>query len=114
MKILWVSQHSPTVSQLEELRRIFGEEAEVAKDPKPFSSAEEIAKRFRDGGYNDIVIVAPMSVISRLIDLKIKPFWAEMIQVKSKAESEVEAKGRFYRFNRFRRIKALRFEFEEV
>lgn len=114
MKILWVSQHPPTVSQLEELRRIFGEDVEVAKDPKPFSSAEEIAKRFWDGGYNDMVVVAPMSVIPRLVDLKIKPLWAEMIQVKSKAESEVEAKDRFYRFDRFRRIKSLRFEFEEV
>lgn len=77
-------------------------------------SAEEIMKRFRYGSYNEMVVVAPMSVISRLVDLKIKPLWAEMVQVKSKEESEVEAKGRFYRFNRFRRIKALRFEFEEV
>ena len=55
-KILWMSQHEPLPSQISALKRIFGE-VEVVKDPKPFSSAEDIVGRFRSGGYDDIVVV---------------------------------------------------------
>ena len=112
-KILWLSRHQPLSSQVEALCRHF-EKIKMVQDAEPFSSAEEIVSRYRKGGYDEIVAVAPMSVISKLVDLGIKPLWAEMIQVNSQAEAEVEANGRFYRFVRFRRIKALRFEFEEL
>ena len=112
MKILWQSQHDPLPSQLAALKQLFNE-VEVVKNPLAFSSAEEIQKRFRDGGFDDIVVVAPLSVIARLVDLGIKPLWAEMDQVPLN-QAEVTAKGRGYRFNRFRRIKALHLEFEEI
>lgn len=112
VKILWQSQHDPLPSQLAALKQLFGE-VEVVKNPLAFSSAEEIQKRFKDGGFDDIVVVAPLSVIARLVDLGIKPLWAEMDQVPLN-QAEVSAKGRGYRFNRFRRIKALHLEFEEI
>jgi hypothetical protein len=109
---LWQSQHDPLPSQLAALKQLFNE-VEVIKNPLAFSSAEEIQKRFREGSFDDIVVVAPLSVIARLVDLGIKPLWAEMDQVPLN-QAEVTAKVRGYRFNRFRRIKALHFEFEEI
>ena len=112
LKILWLSQHDPLPSQIAVLKQKFGE-IKVIQDPRPFSSAEDIVGRFRKGGYDDIVVVAPLSVIAKLVELGIKPLWAQMDQVPV-SESEVSAKGRGYRFNRFRRIKALYLEFEEI
>ncbi|MBI5733754.1 MAG: hypothetical protein HY973_02305, partial [Candidatus Kerfeldbacteria bacterium] len=80
---------------------------------KPFSSAEEIVGRFRAGNYDDMVVVAPMSVISHLIDLGIKPLWAEMQQVSDQSIADVTAKGRHYKFVRWRRIIALNFKFAD-
>lgn len=111
-KILWLSRHPWLPRQLEELRRLFGE-IELVQDPKPFSNAEEIFQRFKEGGFAEIVVVAPLSVIAKLCDLGLKPLWAEM-EVVEKEQAEVEAQGRFYRFVRFRRIKAVKLEFEEI
>jgi len=111
-KILWVSRHDILPSQRAELNRLFGE-VEVRKDPRPFSSAEEIKERFQKGGYDEIVVVAPLSVIARLTELEIRPLWAEMEQC-DPSEAEVEAAGRWYRFRGFKRIKGIRIEFEEV
>lgn len=118
MKILWMSRHAPLPSQEAELVRLFGPATRVEQDPRPFSSAEDIAARYRDGGYGDLVVVAPLSVLARLVDLSLKPLWAEMAQVDG-ADAEVTMRRRngridCYRFDRFRRVTALRLEFEEL
>ncbi len=113
MRILWLSRHKPLHSQIAELKRLFGPDTEVIRDNQPFNSAEEAAERYRAGDYNDLVVIAPLSVLARLVDLGLKPLWAEMDLVQA-AEAEVMASGRGYRFNRFRRVKALRLEFEEL
>lgn len=110
---LWLSQHRPLPKQLAELQRLFGE-VEVRQDVNPFSNAEEILRRFKEGGYNEIVAVAPLSVIAKLCELGLRPLWAEMEQKKSWKEADIEYRGRFYRFVRFRRIKAVKLEFEEI
>lgn len=112
MKIHWVSRHPALKSQIKELKRLFGE-IEIIHDPKPFSNAQEIYNRFKEYQADEIVIVAPMSVISKIIELGIKPLWAEMEEVPVK-QSEVVAKGRGYKFKKFKRIKKLKFEFEEL
>lgn len=117
MKILWVSRHQTLPRQLAELERLFGT-VEVTQDPKPFSSAEDIARRFQQGGYDDIVVVAPLSVLARLIDLGIRPLWSEMEAVTDRSQAEVTMQRRngrvdLYRFSRFRRVTALRMEFED-
>jgi len=101
------------MSQIRELQRIFGDGVEVVQDPNPFSGAQEIVERFRKGGYDEMVVVAPLSVLQRLTEMGVKPLWAEMKQVPVE-EAEVVASGRGYRFVRFRRIKAVRVEFEEL
>jgi hypothetical protein len=113
MKILWLSQHPPLPRQLEELKRLFGD-VEVSQDVSPFQNAEEIAQRFKEGDYDDLVVVAPLSVIARLTELGIKPLWAEMQQVRGRSEADLSFRGRFYRFDRFRRIKSVKLEFEEI
>lgn len=115
-RILWLSRHNPLENQIEWLRQKYGE-VQVIQDSKPFSSAEEIDKRYRDGSYDDMVVVAPLSVIAKLVDLKIRPLWAEMDEVPLD-QAEVIADGRAgkrgYRFNRFRRIIGLQLTFEEL
>jgi len=48
-RILWLSQHRPLSQQLAELQRLFGE-VEVYQDVNSFSNAEEITRRFKEGG----------------------------------------------------------------
>ena len=108
-----MSRHLPLPSQLRELNRIFGETVDVTVDPDPFSNAEDIVNRFKIGNFDDIVVVAPLSVIQRLTELGIKPLWAEMKRV-SKEEAETEVSGRYYRFIKFKRIKGIKIEFEEL
>jgi len=111
-RILWLSRHDPLPSQIERLKKIFGDVV-VIKDSKPFSGAEDIANRFRNGKYDDLVAVAPLSVIAKLIEMGIKPIWAEM-ELVNPEEAEVEANGRYYRFKKFRRINRIIFDFEDL
>ncbi|MGB9661364.1 MAG: hypothetical protein ACPL5F_05015 [Moorellaceae bacterium] len=112
-KVVWFSRHDPLPSQVTELRRLFGPDVQIVQDPKPFSNAEDIVTRFKAAGGDEMVVVAPLSVLGRLVDLDIKPLWAEMEQVPPE-QAEVSAAGRHYRFVRFRRVKRLTLEFEEV
>lgn len=112
-KIFWLSRHKPLDSQRKELERIFGEIL-LLQDAKPFSNAREIIERFEEGKFDEIVAVAPLSVIAHLTELGIKPLWAEMKQVQNDGNAEVSVKGRHYRFICFKRIKSVRMEFEEI
>jgi len=114
-RIIWISRHEPLPAQLRELERIFGAGVKVDQDPRPFSSAEDIASRAR--GYDEVLVVAPLSVIARLIELGIKPLWAEMERIDAPTgdpDAEVEASGRWYRFRRFRRITRITIEYEDM
>ena len=114
MKILWLSRHNPLPVQVAELRRLFGESVEIRQDVCSFQNAEEVVRRFREGGYDDLVVVAPLWVILRLTELGIKPLWAEMDQVGNRQEAHLSYGGRHYRFSRFRRIIAVEVVFEEL
>jgi len=110
-KLYWVSRHEPLATQREALKRLGFDE--VVMDPQPFSSAEEIRTRFEESGCDDILVVAPLSVVQRLTELGIHPLWAEM-EVVPEGMGEVKVNGRAYRFVRFRRIKAVEIIYEEV
>jgi hypothetical protein len=112
-RILWLSRHKPLESQRMELERLFGEIL-LLQDSNPFSNAREVLKRFREGGFDEIVVVAPLSVIAHLTELGIKPIWAEMQQVQNDGTAEVVTKDRYYRFVCFKRINSIRMEFEEI
>ena len=61
-----------------------------------------------------MLIVAPLSVCAQIINYGIRPLWAEMEQVQDPALAETSARGRCYRFVRFRRMVEIRIEFEEL
>ena len=112
-KILWLSRHNPLPSQISELKRIFGEDTIVIQDPNPFSNAEEIVERFKSGGYDEMVVVAPLTVIKKLTELGIKPLWAEM-KLCPKEEAETCVSGRYYKFVKFKRIMDVKIVFKEL
>ena len=114
MKILWMSRHRPLSSQVVELKHHFGEGVVVEQDPRPFDNAEVVARRFKEGGFDDMVVVAPLSVIDHLCRMGLKPLWAEMIEETDPRKIEVRARNTGYRFSRFRRVKSVRLEFEEL
>jgi hypothetical protein len=122
--IAWFSRHAPVPSQLAELRRIYGPDVEVRQDLRPFGTADDIVERYRASGAVDMVAVAPLSVISALVDRGLRPLWAEMEEVPcDDPRAEVRPTGnryrysgqqRCYRFVRFRRITAVRLEMEAL
>lgn len=111
-KILGMSQHKPYPRQIETLREMYGKETIVEQEPRPFDAACVIARRFRDGGFDDMVVVAPLSVIAVLCNEGIKMLWSETVEENDPAKIEFRgARGRGYRFARFRRIKRVALEF---
>lgn len=105
MRILWLSRHSPLPAQLAELRRLWPG-CTVDQDVQPFGDAAEIVRRVRAGGYDEVVVVAPLSVIDQLCQRGLRPLRAEMDQVDRLTDTsrEVAAGGRIYRFREFRRV----------
>jgi len=93
---------------------LFGEDVVIVKDPNPFSDAGDVLKRFKESGVDELVIVAPLSVIAQIVQRGIKPLWVGMQQVTNPDDAETEAAERYYRFVRFCRIVGVQIQFEEV
>lgn len=122
MRILWVSKHQPVDSQVKELKRIFGQDAVIDLDISPFSSAHDIQRRMRKGNYDEIVLIAPLSVCKTITELGIKPLYSEMVSCHHEA-AEVEVEGtrerlshkkRYYRFVKFKRLENVEIIFSEL
>ena len=115
MTIYWLSRHQPLEAQRRELKRLFGDHKLVV-DAKPFGSGEEILSRVRKAGAAECVVVAPLSVIGRLVDLGLRPLWAEMRQVSQFTDParQTRAAGRIYEFVRFERVVRLELVKEPV
>lgn len=80
-KILWQSRHRPDEGRLAELRRIFGEIEVIIDDSTQFApetGAADIASRMQSGGFEEIVLVAPTSILDGLVRKGIKPLWPTM------------------------------------
>ncbi len=109
IRLAWISRHAPLPSQI----AAFGPGVEIIRDARPFDSAETIARRVAELRCDDLMVVAPLSVISRLCDLGLKPLWAAMQQVApDDPRCEVAAAGRGYRFRGWRRVSRIAMEFE--
>ncbi len=109
-RILWVSRHEPIPSQLEALKHLYGGDTEVVPDPNPFDGADTIVKRYKDGGYDDMVVVAPLSVLGKLCDMGMNPLYAQMVECEP-SDAELYVRRVPYKFERFRRVKRLLLEF---
>lgn len=112
-RVLWVSRHDPHPVQLSALPQYLADEVKLTKLPG-FRSAEDIVQTYREGGFDDMVIVAPLSVIARVVDFGIRPLWSESVEEADPAKAHYRGGGgKWFRFVRFRRIKALHLEFED-
>ena len=113
-RILWMSRHKPHPRQIGVLHDMYGADAIIDQEPRPFDDARWIAQRFRDGNYDEMVIVAPLSVIQILCNEKIPMLWSEAIQEDDPDKIEfLGARGQGFRFVCFRRIKRVALEFED-
>jgi hypothetical protein len=93
---------------------MFGGDTIVEQESRPFDDARQIAKRYREGRYDDMVIVAPLSVIQVLCNEGIRMLWSEAVEENDLSKIEFRgARGQGFRFVQFRRIKRVLLEFED-
>lgn len=76
-RILRMTQHRPSQSEIDELKRIFGSEVQVDTDQHEFEDAQEVRERFQASGADELVLVAPYSVYKDLCQEGIEPLRAE-------------------------------------
>jgi len=113
--IIWMSRHKPVASQMKALQALYGADVIVEQDPRPFDSAEVIVRRYKEGGFRDIVVVAPLSVIAKMCELGVKPLWAESVEETNEQKIEYRgARGKGFRFVGFKRVARVDLVFEEV
>jgi len=112
-KILWLSRHNPLPAQVLELQRLFGD-VNITIDDKPLASAEDVVQRME--GYDEVVIVAPLSIISKVIEYGVKPLFADMQRIDKVEDKDrdTEVGGRCYRFIGFKRIVGMKIELEKL
>lgn len=80
-RILWLSRHEPGDERMAGLRRLFGEDCVVEIDTRPFppnGAVEDIAGRMRSGRFDEIVLVAPTSILDGLCRAGVRPLWPTM------------------------------------
>lgn len=113
-RILWVSRHSMHGIQYPALRRVFGENVRVVEDVWPFDSAEKIVERYRRNGYDDMIVVVPLSVLAKIVELGVYPLWSQAEIVSDVRQADWSVKDRHYRFVEFRRVRKLVLEFDSL
>jgi hypothetical protein len=98
------------------LRRMFGNDVEIEwkRERFSFQSAENIVLDFREGGYDEMIIVAPLSVIARVVDLGVRPLWSQAQVINDPYKADWSVKNRHYRFVEFRRVEKLVLEFSDL
>jgi len=93
---------------------MYGQDTVIDREVNAFDDARQIAEKFRNDGYDDMVIVAPLSVIQVLCNEGVKMLWSEATEENDPKRIEFYgARGQGFRFVRFRRIKRVIVEFED-
>lgn len=113
MRIRWFSRHVPLPAQIESLHQLWPN-FELTQDPKPFSSALDIKRRAEEAGADELIVVAPLSVMAELVKLGLRPIRAIMTETTSVEEAHTTAGGRMYRFDGWERVLELRLVTEPV
>lgn len=120
MTIVWFSRHEPTSRQLAALLVLYGTKPTIIRDTAAFETASDIAARFYASGADEMVLVAPLSVVQALIKQGLHPLWAQMEQCpRHHPEREVTIasrhnKPRHYRFIKFWRINSIKLDLTEI
>jgi hypothetical protein len=107
-KVLWSSQHQPLPSQRRALHQLLGD-VQIDHYQLAFYDAKELLRRYREGGYDDLVVDASVSFVERVLQLGIRPIWPEMVEApRLRAEVKHTTKGynfaRFWRWARLDRV----------
>ena len=123
IRLLWMSRHLPTPRQRIELGRLFPD-ASLRIDPKPFADAADVMRRIRESRADELICVAPLSVLQKLSGYGICPIVADMeLCSPDDTEAEVTSEGsgyhngrpsRTYKFVRFRRLMGIEITYEEI
>ena len=113
-KILWVSRHHAKSFQIEWLERHFAEKIEVVVCPIERSSAEAIKQYFDHSGCDDLIVVAPYSVLDHLCRLGLRPLWSVNPEVQPGEPYSFEFNRRYYRFDGFKRVVKLELVLEDL
>ncbi len=101
-KVLWLSRHHPDEVKEQELQRVFGEVC-VTVDDRPLSrdGTNDVLGRMQSGWFDEVVLVAPTSILDGLCRKGVFPLWPKMS----------DDRGTFLGFDR---ICEIRKNFEEV
>ena len=110
--IVWFSRHLPTHSQLSELNLLYPNHL-LRIDTRAFDGADDVVERFHALSGDEMVVVAPLTVIRELVKRGIRPLRAVMEQC-AEVDAEVSVNGRHYRFLHFNRITDITVEEEEL
>ncbi len=109
-----MSRHPVHLNQMAALRTMFGNDVVVEQERRPFDDAREIVRRFWSGRFDDLVVIAPLSVLAVLCQEGIRPLWSECVEENDKSKIDFRgARGQGFRFVRFRRVVELRLVFED-
>ena len=96
--------------------RLFGPH-ELRIDAAPFSDAGEVARRIRENNAQEVVVVAPLAVLRKLLEFGFAPLTADMEQCRPE-EAEIQTpgylQGRHYKFRKFRRLRSITLEYEDI
>jgi hypothetical protein len=105
-KILWFSRHPMMEFQRPILQKIFGNDFELEQmiGRDAYISAEKIVDYMKRNKFDEIVMVAPLSVMAKVIELGIKPIKADVVEVKDSREATFSYNGRHYKFLKFVRV----------
>lgn len=115
VRIAWLSRHEPLPVQIDTLRAIFGD-IEITQDARTWGDASAIVERVK--GFDEVVIVAPLSLIAELLRRGLRPIRADMQLMPPGTEfdpyRDVAEKDRHYRFMKFSRIVRLELVTEDL
>lgn len=117
-KILWISNtdypHEPLESQVNELKRLFGDDVQLDVVAKTIETPTDILKVYKQKFYDEMIVFAPAHIIRTLNEWGYRPLHAEMRQVGISEKPEIMNRGRGYKFVKFKRIERIDFIFSDL
>ncbi len=98
------------------LQKIFGVDVKIDHQTgdKSYINAQSLVQYIKDNKYDEVVMVAPLSVMTKVIELGIKPIKADVVEVKSGEDFTFEYNKRFYKFIKFVRVIRLELVTEDL
>lgn len=117
-RILWMSMNDPLDSQLKELKRLFGDDCEIDIVKKKINSVSDILSIYKKGYYDEMVVIAPLTMCRILTEYGYRPLYSEMVQMRNDEKGEIEVPGhggmKQLKFVKFKRLEGIQMVFSEL